>query len=118
VVSGEVVDFAAGRLSEDSRDGVAQWSVRVTGTVLNQTPRSIRDIRVSVTIHTDNAESDSDGATISKWVGRNTTANWRAEFAEYESRNEPDDKDVTFRVSGWSWGDPALAQCPTPSWSS
>jgi hypothetical protein len=118
VVSGDMGEFTAAKLSEKSNDGKTQWRVQVTGSVLNQTPRSVRDIRVTVTLHTDNAESDSDGATIGSWVGRNTSAGWRADFDEYESDNEPDEDDVNFRVSGWSWGDPALAQCPTPGWSS
>jgi hypothetical protein len=115
-VTGDFADFTAAKAGTD--DGTTLWRVQASGNVLNQTVQAIRDIRVTVTISTDNAESDSEGVTISKWVGRSTTADWRVVFDEYGSNNEPDDKDVTFRVSGWSWGDPALAQCPTPGWSS
>lgn len=94
------------------------WRVQATGTVLNQTAQAVRDIRVTVTLHTDSAEADSNGTTIGGWVGKGTSADWRVVWDEYESRNEPDEDDVRFSVSGWSWGEGALAQCPTPGWSS
>ncbi|MGH2758149.1 MAG: hypothetical protein ACRDKJ_01145 [Actinomycetota bacterium] len=119
-MTGEYIDFTVSKVADADPDEEEQtkWRVQATGDVRNETARAVRDIRVNVTLHTDSAEAASEGMTISKWVGRSTTAAWRVVFDEYESRNEPDEDDVSFSVSGWSWGEASLAQCPTPGWSS
>ncbi len=119
-VTGEYEEFTVAKVADADPDEGEQtkWRVQATGFVVNETARAVRDIRVNVTLHTDSAEADGEGMTIGKWVGRGTTAAWRVVFDEYESKNEPDEDDVHFSVSGWSWGEPSLTQCPTPGWSS
>lgn len=118
-MTGEYVDFTVSKVADadPADEEEAKWRVQATGMVLNETARAVRDIRVNVTLHTDSAGADSEGMTIGKWVGRGTTADWRVVFDEYESRNEPDEDDVSVSVSGFSWGEASLAQCPTPGWS-
>jgi hypothetical protein len=109
-VTVEMTDFSSDDQGTD-RKGRQIWRVRITGITTNQTSRAVRDIRIDTSIHTSNAQSEGETATIGKWVGQGSTANWATDF-EYESENEPDDDDVHVAVRGWSWGD-GYGQCPT-----
>ncbi|HYZ91034.1 MAG TPA: hypothetical protein VFA34_01415 [Actinomycetota bacterium] len=109
-VTATINDFSTSDEGKD-RKGNQQWTVRVRGSALNKTSRAIRDIRITVTIHANNAQSESETATIGKWVGQGSTADWGTEF-DYESEDEPDEDQARVVVSGWSWGD-GYAQCPT-----
>ncbi len=116
-VTGEMSQVSVADTNETNRDGVTIWEVRASGNVVNQTSQSVRDIRVRVTLHTPNAESDEDTTVLAKWVGRTGTSSWSVRFDEYESEDEPSDDDVKFAITGWSWGDERLSQCPTPGFS-
>ena len=105
-----MTDFSSNDAGKDNR-GNQEWLVRITGQALNKTSRAIRDIRIETSLRASNADEESETATIAKWVGSGSTADWRTEF-NYKSPEEPNDDDVRVFVRGWSWGDPALAQCP------
>jgi hypothetical protein len=109
-VTVEMTGFSSNDAGKDNR-GNQTWLVRIRGQALNKTSRAIRDIRVETLLHVNNAEEESETATIAKWVGQGSTADWSTEF-DYKSEEEPDEDNVRVYVRGWSWGDPALAQCP------
>ena len=68
-----MTDFSSSDAGKD-RKGNQTWTVRVRGQALNKTSRAVRDIRVETSLHANNAEEESETATIAKWVGSSSTA--------------------------------------------
>lgn len=109
-VIGEMTDFTVNYAGLNNQDE-KEWTITAKGTVLNQTSRPVRNVDVEVTVHTDDAETESGSTSVAGWIGTGSSANWTVQF-DYVSPHEPDDKDSSFAVNGWSWGD-EFAQCPT-----
>lgn len=115
-ITGELSEFSASKTGTND-DGVTEWRVTAKGIVTNRTSQPVQNIHVDATLHADNADADSDGAFISKWVGTGSTANWTATFDDYAAKKEPKDEDLHFAVTSWSWGD-GYSKCPTNGSSS
>jgi hypothetical protein len=115
-VTGEVTEFSASRDGRN-RDGVTQWTVSLKGAVTNRTARPVRDVRVRVGLSVDNGEPADESVIVGGWIGTGSSANWTVVFDEYATESKPDEDDVSWAVTGWSWGE-GYGLCPTRGSSS
>lgn len=117
-VTGDLTGFDVSESNDrtPSPDGTREWIVRASGMVHNGTSRPVRDIRVEVSVRVDNAEEDSDTVIMRNWVGAGSSANWSFEF-DYDSEDEPKERNATLFIDGWSWGDSQFDHCGTTRWS-
>ena len=117
-VTGELMNFSANESNDStpSPDGKQEWAIRASGLVHNQTNHNVNDVRVELSVQLDNAGEDSDTVVLRQTIGPGSQATWNAEF-DFESEDEPKERDATLYIDSWSWGDSELNKCGTTRWS-
>lgn len=97
-------------------EGRREWVIHASGSVTNQTSRPVTAPRIELTVYADNAGSDTETTTVNGTIGPGSSAMWRAVF-DFDSHDEPKQRDARIAVGGWSWGDDRYQHCGTTRWS-
>lgn len=118
-VTGTLLNFDANESNDSTPapDGTREWIVRASGTVRNATNHNVSNIRMELAVQLDGRGEDSDSTSLRQTIGPGSQATWNAEF-DFDSEDEPKERDATFYIVSWSWADAELdSKCGTVRWS-